>query len=449
MQSSRSHLLVVLAALAVAGSFLGLLLLSGGSAPSIGGRSYHLRLLSPTAVSIVPGCEVRIAGLGVGRVSDVELRGKGAVIDVEIDGGQGPLPADTTYDVRLRTVIGETFVELYPGKSKRMLASGAILPMSSLADEYVDVEQILDVLKGDTRDQARQMIRALGSGLRGRGPELNEFVQSGSGLLRDLAPMAKVLGHDRRQVARLVDEFGRLADSVADRGTAIQTLARQSRVTAEAVADRDQALRATLQELPSSLRQVRKTTRLLGQVTGETAPVITDVAALVRDSRPVITRLEPATTGARSVLRELGAASPVLSRTLTRAEALAGPAAAALPGVRAVLCQFLPMAQYLAPYAREMAATVQNIASATAYYDANGHAARLEALVGDNNFAGYTPEQAEALKMLTSSGVLREVHSIGYNPYPSPGDVGPPSAGVGQTGPKDYKGTYPRVTAAC
>jgi hypothetical protein len=73
----------------------------------------------------------------------------------------------------------------------------------------------------------------------------------------------------------------------------------------------------------------------------------------------------------------------------------------------------------------------------------------VQAIIGTNNFAGFSEEASDALKLVLNSGLVGRLHTLGYNPYPKPGDVGPPSVGVGQTGPRDAKGTYPRVQAAC
>ncbi|MCW2984566.1 MAG: virulence factor Mce family protein [Conexibacter sp.] len=445
----RSSVVTILAAALVAGVFLTALLLSGGSAPSIGGRSYTTTLLAPTAVSVAPGNEVRIAGLQVGRVKTVRLQGRRAVIGMAINDDQAPLPRDTRFDIRLRTVIGETFIELHPGASKAQLPSGSVLPMSSQAHEYVEVEQILDVLKGRTRDRARRMIRGLGTGLHGHGPQLNRLLARTSGLVDGYAPLMAVLHRDRSQIARLVDQAGTVASSLADRGSAIRQLARQGRQTAQAVADRDDALRATIDRLPAALRQVRRTSGILHDVTGVTSSVVSDLARAVTGLRPSVDRLEPAARDGRAVIAELGASAPVLSRTLEHVEALSGPTAAALPQLKRTLCQLNPTVDYLAPYAKEAVAVIQNVASTTAYYDANGHAVRLHALVGDNNIAGMTSLQSQAMKLLLDSKLLGGAHALGYNPYPRPGDAGPPSQGFGQTGPRDYEGRYQRVEAAC
>jgi phospholipid/cholesterol/gamma-HCH transport system substrate-binding protein len=439
----------ILAALLVAGGFLTVLLLSRGSPPSLGGRSYDLRLIVPSAVSVVPGSGVRIAGLEAGRVSSVDLAGRHAVLGLAIDDGQAPLPADTRFAIRLRTLIGETFVELYPGTSSQPLTDGAVLPASRQTDQYVEVEQILDVLKGSTRERARQMIQGLGRGLQGHGPALNEFAASTAGVFDRLAPMMDVLHTDRAAVARLVDNLGAVSRSVADRGSAIRVLAREARVSFGAVASRDAALRDIIDALPSSLRQVRETSDVLRQTTGQAAPVLDDLARLLDEVRPAVNRLQPAAAAGSAVLRQLHSAAPVLSGTLSRARALSGPAARALPQLGRALCQFNPAIGYLKPYAPEMAATFQNLASGTNYYDANGHAARVLALIGENGFAGLSPQASDALKTLLDSGLLSKTHTLGYNPYPRPGDVGPPTEGLGQTGPRDFTGRAPRVPADC
>ena len=92
---------------------------------------------------------------------------------------------------------------------------------------------------------------ARGTALRKGGGDLNRTVEALSSLSIEGSPASKVLGKEREHVARLVDSFGRVTGALGARGDSIRLLTRQAKATAEAVADRDTQLRATLDQLPA------------------------------------------------------------------------------------------------------------------------------------------------------------------------------------------------------
>jgi hypothetical protein len=114
-----------------------------------------------------------------------------------------------------------------------------------------------------------------------------------------------------------------------------------------------------------------------------------------------------------------------------------------------VLCQLNPIAKYLSPYARDLGAFVANLGSATNFYDATGHAARIYAMVGQTSVAAISPELSQDLKLLQQVGIVGSDKTVGYEPYPAPLEAGIPHRGHGETGPPDSTIKYPRLRADC
>ncbi len=445
----RGHAITVVLAFAAAIVFAGGLILSGGQAPSFGGGGYTIKAMTSQAASLAPGSDVRIAGLRVGRVASVQRRGTGAVLSLDIDRDQAPIPADSQYDIRLRSLVGENYVELYPGHAKAPLPENGTLGVRAQRDDYVELEQVLDELKGTTRRRAQALLQGVGEGLSGRGDRLNDVIQDASPTLDRLATVITTLDKQRYAVARLIDNVGAIAREVDARGDDVRTIARQGTRTFRAVADRDDALRRTLTVLGPTLDQVRTTTGTLRAVTAGASPVVANLAVALRDLDPAVALLRPAAAEGRGVLRALDTATPPLTGTLARVRSLSGPTAKALPALRGALCQANPLLRYLEPYRRNATSFVQNLASATNYYDANGHAARLLSLVGENSFSPVDAKTSSALDTLLKAGVLQKVNSRGYEPFARPDDVSPPTTGDGANGPSSYRRAYPHVTADC
>jgi phospholipid/cholesterol/gamma-HCH transport system substrate-binding protein len=449
-----ARLVILALGTAVAVAFASALIIANGQAPSLGSGGYRITVLVPSAEALGPGGSVRIAGLRVGRVTALHRHGVGAAVDLDIDKSQGPLPVDSQFDVRLRSFVGENYVEIFPGRSKTTIPGGGELPMSHIRDEYVDVEQVLDSLRPPTRDHVRRLLQRFGGGLRGRGTQLNATLGSLAGLINQGAPVIRLLDQDRAQTARLIDESGRVAQAIADRGTAIGELARAGTTTFQAISDRNQALRAMLDNLPAALRQVRDTSQTLRAVTAQAAPVVANLAGAVNDLHPTLSRIVPAARVGKSLFDELRAAAPRLQSTLRRVQRVAPSSVQALPDLHKALCEALPALEFIVPYADIPSNFIENLGSANAYYDAQGHAMRLAPLIGENSFGMYTPQLDQAVKTLLSAGILSKVHEIGYNPYPLRSDLGNGGStyGKGFTGPTDWGNgprKYPHVLPEC
>jgi phospholipid/cholesterol/gamma-HCH transport system substrate-binding protein len=322
----------------------------------------------------------------------------------------------------------------------------------SQALESVQVDEILSVLDADTRKRARTLIRGLDRGLAGRGRKVNATVDHLSTAVASGGPVLDVLSDERKQLARLFDQFGSVARSISDRGQAVRVLAREGRATAESLAGRDDAMRAMLEQLPPALAQVRKTTGVLRAVTRTTTPVLSELAPTLRELRPVFSALDPAAREGRGVVAELRGAAPRLEQVLARLRVLSGPGSTAMAPLRSAMCQLNPLAEYLAPYHREIAAYMGTYASVVSWYDANGHAEREYPLVDESSLVAYDEPTARTVQQLLKLGVVGAVQQKGYNGYPKPGELSAASGkrvGLGDRGPRDSKQTYERVQAEC
>ncbi len=81
-----------------------------------------------------PGVSVEIAGVDVGKVESITLRGYKADVLMKIRGGID-LQEDTIASIRTRGLIGDKFVNLSPGASDRLIPpNGKIRETESAVD---------------------------------------------------------------------------------------------------------------------------------------------------------------------------------------------------------------------------------------------------------------------------------------------------------------------------
>jgi phospholipid/cholesterol/gamma-HCH transport system substrate-binding protein len=448
VRASRGSTALVAAWVLGALAFLTFCLYESGGLP-VFNHPYQVKFVVPSAEGIATGSAVRIAGVRVGKVTGVQRQGVAAVLTLQLSGSNVPLPADTRGRIDELTLVGEEYVGLEPGKSKRMLPGGGVLPIAQ-ANNYVNVDRILDTLRGPTRTRARELIQSLGGAVGNNGEQLNHLLGGAAGLLTGIDPVLRTLDQDRTPLAAVIRNLDGISEAISERGNDIERLARGARLTFTAVAARDRALRQLLHELPAILTQVRSTSGILTTVTGQAAPVLSNLASAVAQLSPAIGELYPAAREGRLVLSNVSNAAPPLQQTLGELQATAPPALATLPKLQKVLCQVNPAVKYLAPYSPELGDLLHVLGSVTNYYDASTHAARLLVGVGRDSAGFLGPTESAALQLLLQNGIVGKFYSTGYNPYPAPGQVNG-STGTGFSGPAQWAPShpYPHIQAEC
>ncbi|HEX6390543.1 MAG TPA: MlaD family protein [Solirubrobacteraceae bacterium] len=443
----RAHVAWSALAIAFATAFALFLFRGAGTLPEVGDE-YRVRAVLPAAGGLAARSRVTIAGVDVGDVERVERRGAGVVVELSLDDDHAPVARDSRVVLRQRTLLGEKYLQIVPGRARARVPDGGLLGVEQ-ANEFVEVDDVLSQLRGRTRRNAQQAIRSLGLAVGDRGRELNRVVDGTSAMITTGAPVVASLARERRHITRLVANLGDLATEIGDRGLALRTLGAQATAAFGAVAGQDRALRATLEQLPSTLNQVRATSGVLRTTTRTATPVVGRLATAVDGLRPVVRRLEPAARDTGRVLDALGAAAPGLTRTVGALRRVSPPAVRAFPQLRKVLCQLNPLLRYVAPYDRELAAVITGLGSAVNSYDANGHLARLFIGAGPSSLLALPPAVAKAQNELLQTGVLQKIHLLGYNPYPAPGKANDDSVGRNSIGPADAENRYVRVQADC
>src|SRR5204863_6942484 len=106
----------------------------GGSIP-FAARGYRIEVGFPEANELATGADVRIAGVNVGKV--VALRPDAAdsrtLATLEFSKPYAPRPRDTRATLRIKTLLGETYVDLSAGNP----SSGELRDGGRLADGQV------------------------------------------------------------------------------------------------------------------------------------------------------------------------------------------------------------------------------------------------------------------------------------------------------------------------
>ena len=262
---------------------------------------YEVRAAFTSSNNIRPGSPVRIAGVDVGEVSEIERQGDGALVTLRIEEKGRPLHADATAKVRPRIFLeGNFFVDLTAGSpSAPEIEDGGTIPVQQTATP-VQLDQVLTALQSDTREDLQVLLREYGTALDGAGARgFNRSIPYWEPAYRDTAIVADAMrGETGRDLSGYVKHAGATAAALDRNREQLKALITDFHTTAGAFAREQGNLRAALGELPETLRTSMPALAALNEA-------FPPVRALAAELRPGVQNAEETLDVSLPFIREL------------------------------------------------------------------------------------------------------------------------------------------------
>jgi phospholipid/cholesterol/gamma-HCH transport system substrate-binding protein len=227
--------------------------------PLLGEDRFELKAEFSSAQAVTPGQgqTVTIAGINVGQVSGSELESGRAIVTMQIDNKYAPLiHPDASLLLRPRTGLQDMTIEVDPGTAGQEVKEGSTLPLAS-SQPNVQPDQIFASLDGDTRSFLQLLLQGAAKGLEGNGPKLAAGLKRFEPFARDLARINGALANRRENIKRVITNFGLLSRELGHRDTRLAEFVRSSNDVLGSFAHQEANIRATLRELPGTLREMR------------------------------------------------------------------------------------------------------------------------------------------------------------------------------------------------
>jgi phospholipid/cholesterol/gamma-HCH transport system substrate-binding protein len=295
---------------------------------------YKVRAIFDNAVSVIPGEDVKIAGVKVGTVEslDVTADKKAAIVLRITEPGFRDFRSDATCIIRPQSLIGEKFVECTPTQPKpvgspqapplRRIESGPgkgqhLLPVSQTSTP-VDIDLINNVLRRPYAERLSIILNELGIAVAGRGQDINATIRRANPALRETDKVLAILARQNRVLADLASDSDAILEPLARERRAMADSFVQQNTVAEATAERGDDLERNLALLPPFLRQLRPTMRRLGALADQATPVLVDLGARAPSINTLIRQLGPFSRAALPALRTLGQAGDIGGPALVR-----------------------------------------------------------------------------------------------------------------------------------
>jgi phospholipid/cholesterol/gamma-HCH transport system substrate-binding protein len=271
-----------------------------GDLPVIGGGDTYYASFDE-AGGLKPNDEVRIAGVRVGKVRSVELKGGRVLVKFQV-GGDAKFGKQTGAEIKVKTILGNMFLALKP-EGPGQLEEGSDIPVSRTSSPYdvvdvfeglakrserIDTDQLataLDTLATLTRNtpdefkSALKGVSALSQTVASRDEELNS-------LLNNLDDVSQVLGDRKDDIIALMKDgdvlfralvarrqaVSNLLDATSTLSRELTLLVRQSRADLKPALDELQGvvdlLNANQENLDTSLRLLAPFYRVFANTLG-------------------------------------------------------------------------------------------------------------------------------------------------------------------------------------
>jgi phospholipid/cholesterol/gamma-HCH transport system substrate-binding protein len=375
--------LIVVGALAVVVLIIAYLVFSGG-----GGANYQL--VFAEADQLVLGDQVQVGGVPVGTIKDIVLTPDfKARVTVHVNSPLAPLHQGTTAQVRVPSLasVANRYIALTPGPNSRpKLAAGATLPTSA-TEGTVDLDQLFNTLNPKTRKGLQQVLQGSAEQYAGAGPDLGKSVEYFAPSFAATDHIFAELVRDQSTFTSFLVETAKATSTIGARSDKLSDLVENAGKTFQAIGSQQASLGTALHELPLALRQGNRTfaalpptLNALKQLFDVSKPNIKTLAGFFEKLHPLISKGTPVVgnlalafsrPGANNDFTDAIRALPALAQTLSTGS----------PAGATALKESVPITSIFGPYAPDFEGFVRDFGQTTAYYDANGHYARISPVV--------------------------------------------------------------------
>jgi len=374
-----------------------------------GGSSYKLEFNE--ADQLVKGDQVQVGGVPVGSVTNIELTHDfKAVVTIHVDSSLVPLHAGTVAQVRVPSLssVANRYVALALGPNNApALDAGTKLPASATRD-VTDLDQLFNTLDPKTRKGLQGFIQGSAAQYVGAGKALGKTTEYFGPSLAATDHFFSELVRDQSTFTKFLVETAKAVTTIGARKDQLSSLVENANTTFTAIGSEQANLAKGLKELPVALRQGNRTFaalpstfKALEKLVVASKPTVQPLTTLFTKLKPLVSTATPVVSNFSQSFSQPGAAND-LTDFVRSLPTLAKQLETSTPVAVTSLRESVPITAFFGPYTPDLEGTLREFGQTTAYYDANGHYARISPVFPDfslganNNLTPSTPAQALA-----------------------------------------------------
>jgi phospholipid/cholesterol/gamma-HCH transport system substrate-binding protein len=209
----------------------------------LGRDNYTLTATFDDVTGLLIDDNVKVAGVVVGKVTDIETRAGQAVVTFQVDQEHDDIPRDSAAAIRWRNLIGQRYLYLYPGELDVALQDGdEITETASVVDLGELFNRLGPIVGSIDPAQVNDFLQTVTEALDGREDAVGEA-------LDDLATLTTGLATRDEAIQRLITNLDTVADTVNRRDAQIEVMLQNLVTLADTFGDNTATLDAALTEL--------------------------------------------------------------------------------------------------------------------------------------------------------------------------------------------------------
>ncbi len=264
-----------------------------------GDPTYRARFSN--VAGLLNGDDIRIAGVRVGKVTDISLiDSRIAEVEFSVDDSI-PLPKTVEAKIRYRNLVGQRYISLTEGPSKHgRLQDGELIPLKQ-TESALDLTVLFNGF--------RPLFTALSP------EDINKFSYE----------IIQVLQGEAGTVDSLLARTASLSNTLADRDAVIGRVIDNLNKVLATLNARDEQLSDTIGALQDFVSGLAKDRKVIGASLGDIASLTNETAGLLKDARPAVKsdiaklrKLSETLNANEDVLNKTFEQVPVRLQTLTR-----------------------------------------------------------------------------------------------------------------------------------
>jgi phospholipid/cholesterol/gamma-HCH transport system substrate-binding protein len=306
---STTQLLVITAfALSCFGILLFLWVTFGGPTP-FKAKSYQVTVPFTEASQLAEQSDVRISGVDVGKVENIELgpNGHESVALLNIDDKYAPLPHGTRAILRTKTLLGETYVELSPGsKEEEPLPDGGKLPAAQVA-ESVQLDEIFQAFNPETRRAFQSWMQEAAVAIEGQGQNLSYAIGNFQPTFKEFEGLFRVLNSQKLAVGKLFSNGAKTFEALRGREGELANLIQSSNQLFKTTASRNKDIEALFRAFPTFEDESRLTVDRLQGFAVNADPLSKQLVPVAEQLSPTFIKLAELAPEAQKLFEALPA----------------------------------------------------------------------------------------------------------------------------------------------
>ncbi|MFF5314010.1 MCE family protein [Streptomyces massasporeus] len=238
------------------------------------------------AGGLKPGDEVRIAGVKVGKVEEVDLDGDHVKVTFKIKGEPG-FGTGTGASIRVKTILGAKYLALYP-RGRGQLEPGSEIPLKRTVPAYDVVQAFSDLTTTTEKVDTEQLAKALDT-------------------------ISTTFEDSPSEVRSSIKGLSRISRTVASRDKALRELLDHANGVTGVLADRSGDFTALVEDGDKLFKEISKRRKAIHKLLKTSAALGIQLSGLVQDNEKEI---GPALKGLNTVVKMLERNQSSLDRSI-------------------------------------------------------------------------------------------------------------------------------------